>query len=230
MVLPLSSPASMLIKNPIWRLVYIYIYISCSQRAEVKVLFDSLPLLLHSVPIYIMLFTSFKRYKYIFFIIVTSADMIFYSITIRTLFSEDDWKLVQLVLTLFRNVLAIQEITLTQKASGEATHLLFLADSFLELMFQENVMDIILVLTQNIDEPSGYLKEENLLLMEIYHYVFLGRDPGLIARASNKGSKVFLLFVIFFSFCEYYSVFWMPLFLSTISGKKLKFVYSIDTL
>ncbi|OQU78444.1 hypothetical protein SORBI_3009G237400 [Sorghum bicolor] len=107
----------------------------------------------------------------------------------RTLFSEDDWKLVQLVLTLFRNVLAIQEITLTQKASGEATHLLFLADSFLELMFQENVMDIILVLTQHIDEPSGYLKEENLLLMEIYHYLFLGRDPGLIARASNKGSK-----------------------------------------
>ncbi|AQK88639.1 Putative timeless C-term domain and Homeodomain protein [Zea mays] len=107
----------------------------------------------------------------------------------RTLFSEDDWKLVQLVLTLFRNVLAIQEITLTQKASGEATHLLFLSDNFLELMFQENVMDIILVLTQHIDEPSGYLKEENLLLMEIYHYLFLGRDPGLIARASNKGLK-----------------------------------------
>ncbi|XP_039799804.1 protein timeless homolog isoform X3 [Panicum virgatum] len=107
----------------------------------------------------------------------------------RTLFTEDDWKLVQLVLTLFRNILAIQEITLPQKASGEATHLLFLADSFLELMFQENVMDLILVLTQHMDEPSGYLKEENLLLMEIYHYLFLGRDPGLIARASNKGSK-----------------------------------------
>lgn len=107
----------------------------------------------------------------------------------RTSFTEDDWKLVQLVLTLFRNVLAIQEITLPQKASGEATHLLFLADSFLELMFQENVMDLILVLTQHIDEPSGYLRQENLLLMEIYHYLFLGRDPGLIARASNKGSK-----------------------------------------
>jgi len=118
----------------------------------------------------------------------------------RTLFTEDDWKLVQLVLTLFRNILAIQEITLPQKASGEATHLLFLADSFLELMFQENVIDIILVLTQHMDEPSGYLKEENLLLMEIYHYLFLGRDPGLIARASDKVSKVFLLIVIFFSF------------------------------
>ena len=120
----------------------------------------------------------------------------------RTLFTEDDWKLVQLVLTLFRNILAIQEITLPQKASGEATHLLFLADSFLELMFQENVIDIILVLTQHMDEPSGYLKEENLLLMEIYHYLFLGRDPGLIARASNKGSKVFFLIVIFFQFLQ----------------------------
>ncbi|KAL6618755.1 hypothetical protein ACP70R_033894 [Stipagrostis hirtigluma subsp. patula] len=107
----------------------------------------------------------------------------------RTSFTEDDWKLVQLVLTLFRNVLAIQEITLPQKASGEATHLLFLADSCLELMFQENVMDLILVLTQHIDEPSGYLQQENLLLMEIFHYLFLGRDPGLIARASIKGSK-----------------------------------------
>ena len=125
--------------------------------------------------------------------------LIYYSMP-RTLFTEDDWKLVQLVLTLFRNILAIQEITLPQKASGEATHLLFLADSFLELMFQENVIDIILVLTQHMDEPSGYLKEENLLLMEIYHYLFLGRDPGLIARASDKGSKVFLLIVIFFSF------------------------------
>uniref|UniRef100_A0A0D9WDU9 Timeless N-terminal domain-containing protein n=1 Tax=Leersia perrieri TaxID=77586 RepID=A0A0D9WDU9_9ORYZ len=107
----------------------------------------------------------------------------------RDSFTEDDWKLVQLVLTLFRNVLAIQEITLTQKASGEATQLLCLADRFLELMFQENVMDLILVLTQHIDEPSGYLKQENLLLLEIFHYLFLGRDPELIARASTEGSK-----------------------------------------
>ncbi|KAF0924640.1 hypothetical protein E2562_010240 [Oryza meyeriana var. granulata] len=107
----------------------------------------------------------------------------------RASFTEDDWKLVQLVLTLFRNVLAIQEITLAQKASGEATQLLCLADNFLELMFQENVMDLILVLTQHIDEPSGYLKQENLLLLEIFHYLFLGQDPELIARASTEGSK-----------------------------------------
>ncbi|CAM0953725.1 unnamed protein product [Alopecurus aequalis] len=108
----------------------------------------------------------------------------------RISFTEDDWKLVQLVLTLFRNVLAIQEITLPQKASGEATQLLFLADRFLELMFQENMMDLILVLTQHIDEPSGYLKQENLLLLEIFHYLFLGRDPELIAKVRTEGSKV----------------------------------------
>ncbi|XP_037427424.1 protein timeless homolog isoform X7 [Triticum dicoccoides] len=107
----------------------------------------------------------------------------------RTSFTEDDWKLVQLVLTLLRNVLAIQEITLPQKASGEATQLLYLADSFLELMFKENMMDLILVLAQHIDEPSGYLKHENLLLLEIFHYLFLGRDPELIAKVRPEGSK-----------------------------------------
>ncbi|KAK3137961.1 hypothetical protein QOZ80_5AG0362620 [Eleusine coracana subsp. coracana] len=35
----------------------------------------------------------------------------------------------------------------------------------------------------------SYLEQENLLLMEIFHYLFLGRDPGLIARVSGKGSK-----------------------------------------
>jgi timeless len=121
--------------------------------------------------------------------------MTYYLMAIRTAFTEDDWKLVQLVLTLFRNLLAVQEITLPQKASGEATQLLFLADSFLELMFQENMMDLILVLTQHIEEPSGYLKHENLLLLEIFHYLFLGRDPELIAKVRTEGSKVNLFFV-----------------------------------
>lgn len=120
--------------------------------------------------------------------------MTYFSMAIRTSFTEDDWKLVQLVLTLFRNVLAIQEITLPQKASGEATQLLYLADSFLELMFKENMMDLILVLAQHIDESSGYLKHENLLLLEIFHYLFLSRDPELIAKVRPEGSKVYLFF------------------------------------
>ncbi|XP_072995580.1 uncharacterized protein [Typha latifolia] len=108
----------------------------------------------------------------------------------RDAFTEDDWKLVQLVLTLFRNVLAVQDITLQQKASGSATQFLCLTDSFLELLFQENIMDLILVLTQHVDEPSGYLQQDNLLLLEIYHSIFLGRDPELIAKAHKKKSMI----------------------------------------
>lgn len=105
-------------------------------------------------------------------------------------FTEDDWKLVQLVVTLFRNILAIQDITLQQKASGSATQFLCLTDSILELLFQENIMDIILVLTQHVGESSGYLQQDNLLLLEIFHNIFLRRDPELIAKVYNKKSEV----------------------------------------
>ncbi|KAJ4771365.1 Topoisomerase 1-associated factor 1 [Rhynchospora pubera] len=104
-------------------------------------------------------------------------------------FTEEDWKLVQLVITLFRNLLAIREITSQQKARGSAAQLLQLDDTFLELMFQENVMDVILVLTQHVEEDCGFIKQDKLLLLEIFHYIFLGRDPELVARSCKKGSQ-----------------------------------------
>ncbi|KAL5999069.1 hypothetical protein ACLOJK_010019 [Asimina triloba] len=107
----------------------------------------------------------------------------------REVFAEDDWKLVQLVLTLFRNILAIQDITLYQKASGAATQFLYLRDRLLEVLFHENVMDLILLLAQNIAGSCGYLHKDNLLLLETFYYIFLGQDPELIAKASQKGSK-----------------------------------------
>ncbi|XP_064992246.1 uncharacterized protein LOC135584632 isoform X1 [Musa acuminata AAA Group] len=105
-------------------------------------------------------------------------------------FTDDDWKLVQLVLTLFRNVLAIQDITLQQKSSGSSTQFFCLTDRFLELMFQEYVLDLILVLTQHVDGCSGYLQQDNLLLLETFYYIFLGREPELIAKVSKRSSKV----------------------------------------
>ncbi|XP_062120286.1 topoisomerase 1-associated factor 1 [Humulus lupulus] len=104
----------------------------------------------------------------------------------RDAFTEDDWKLVQLILTLFRNLLAIQEISLQQKAVGTATHFLSLRDRFLELLFRENVMDLIIVITQHF---GGYLRQDNLLLLEIFHYIFLGQEPELVSKAHLKGSK-----------------------------------------
>ncbi|KAH6784021.1 hypothetical protein C2S52_008980 [Perilla frutescens var. hirtella] len=105
-------------------------------------------------------------------------------------FTEDDWKLVQLVLTLFRNVLAIQDISTQQKAAGSATRFLFIRDRFLELLFQENVMDLILVLSQHTGGSQGCLRQDNLLLLETYYYIFKGQDPELIAKAYLKSSKV----------------------------------------
>ncbi|CAL9065379.1 unnamed protein product [Musa banksii] len=105
-------------------------------------------------------------------------------------FTDDDWKLVQLVLTLFRNVLAIQDITLQQKSSGSSTQFFCLTDRFLELMFQEYVLDLILILTQHVDGCSGYLQQDNLLLLETFYYIFLGREPELIAKVSKRSSKV----------------------------------------
>ena len=115
--------------------------------------------------------------------------------------TEDDWKLMQLILTLFKNILAIQEISLQQKAGGTISHFLSLRDRFLELLFRENVMDLIIVITQHF---GGYLRNDNLLLLEIFHYIFMGQEPELIAKAHQKGSKVGspLFFPCKLSFCN----------------------------
>ncbi|XP_073125062.1 uncharacterized protein [Henckelia pumila] len=105
-------------------------------------------------------------------------------------FTEDDWKLVQLVLTLFRNILAIQDISTQQRAVGSASQLLSLRDKFLELLFKENVMDIIIALSQHTGGSHGYLRQDNLLLLEIFYYIFNGQEPELIAKIHCKGSKV----------------------------------------
>ncbi|KAL9265681.1 timeless-like protein [Drosera capensis] len=104
-------------------------------------------------------------------------------------FSEDDWKLVQLMLTLFRNLLAVNDISAQQKAEGSVTHYLSLRDDFLELLFKENVMDLIIVLTQHIGDHRSYLRQDNLLLLETYHYIFMGQDSEVIAKTCLTASK-----------------------------------------
>ncbi|KAK4362997.1 hypothetical protein RND71_018238 [Anisodus tanguticus] len=104
-------------------------------------------------------------------------------------FTEDDWKMVQLVLTLFRNVLAIQDISTQQKSGGSMIEFVFLRDRFLELLFQENVMEVILVLSQQVGGSCSYLRHDNLLLLETFYYIFMGQLPELIAKAHLKDPK-----------------------------------------
>lgn len=105
-------------------------------------------------------------------------------------FTEDDWKMVQLVLTLFRNVLAIQDISTQQKSGGSVIEFVFLRDRFLELLFQENVMEVIIVLSQQVGGSCSYLRHDNLLLLETFYYIFMGQLPELIAKAHSKDPKV----------------------------------------
>lgn len=104
----------------------------------------------------------------------------------RDVFNEEDWKLVQLLLTLFRNLLAIHDISPLQKAGESTCYFLSLRDQFLELLSRENVMDIFLVITQTIEGFNSLLRHDNLLLLEIYHYILLGQDMELIAKAPEK--------------------------------------------
>ena len=94
------------------------------------------------------------------------------------------------MLTLFRNILAVQEILLQQNSKGSASQFLSLRDRFLDLLFRENVMDIILVITHYVGGSGGYLRHDNLLLLETFHYIFMGQDPELIIRTQLNGQKV----------------------------------------
>ncbi|KAK4770277.1 hypothetical protein SAY87_030809 [Trapa incisa] len=104
-------------------------------------------------------------------------------------FSEDDWKLMQLVLTLFRNLLAVQDISPYQKAAGSVSQILSTRDKFIELLFRENVTDLILVICQHAGGSYSYLRQDNLLLLETFHYMFVGQDPELVAKAYLKYHK-----------------------------------------
>ncbi|KZV33466.1 protein timeless [Dorcoceras hygrometricum] len=105
-------------------------------------------------------------------------------------FTEDDWKLVQLVLTLVRNILAVQDISTQHRAAGFASQFLSLRDKFLELLFKENVMDMIIAFSQHTGGSHCYLRQDNLLLLEILYYIFNGQEPELIAKIHCKESKV----------------------------------------
>ncbi|KAF3772833.1 hypothetical protein EJ110_NYTH56841 [Nymphaea thermarum] len=91
-----------------------------------------------------------------------------------------------LVFTLFRNLLAVQGLSPLQKASGTSTQFLYLAERFLEILFSEHVMELIVVVTQHLSGSDAYLCQDNLLLLDIFHYIFLGQKPELVACPAQE--------------------------------------------
>nr|GEU97454.1 hypothetical protein [Tanacetum cinerariifolium] len=106
------------------------------------------------------------------------------------MFTEDDWKLVQLLLTLFRNILAVQDITTQQRAAGSASEYILLRDRFLQLLFEENVMELILLFTQHVGGQSSFFRQDNLLLLETFYYIYKAQLPELIAKAHLDAAHI----------------------------------------
>ncbi|KAI5080095.1 hypothetical protein GOP47_0005574 [Adiantum capillus-veneris] len=101
-------------------------------------------------------------------------------------FSEDDWKVVQLVLTLMRNLVEIQDLSLQKVAVNESMRVISIRDKVLEHLFEENVMDLLLALAQHISGPTGLLRQDSILFLEIFHHVFWGQSPEKLATANNS--------------------------------------------
>lgn len=59
----------------------------------------------------------------------------------------------------------------------------------LERLFNENAMELVVVLTQHVAGHGG-LRQDNLLILEILQQAFWGQQPDLIAAAAQKSAKV----------------------------------------
>ncbi|KAJ7552476.1 hypothetical protein O6H91_06G056900 [Diphasiastrum complanatum] len=110
--------------------------------------------------------------------------------------TEDDWKMVQLVITLFRNLLAVSTPILPSMASTNPQWS-YMRDAFLECLFQESVIDLLLALQQYVAGSHGIAQKENCLLLEILYHIFWGLRPDVLARieadsklAKNHGGKI----------------------------------------
>lgn len=101
-------------------------------------------------------------------------------------FSEDDWKVVQLVLTLVRNLLDIQDLPTQTALVVESSKVLSIRDELLEHLFQENIMDLLVALAHHVAGSHGHLCQDNLLFLEIFHHIFWGQSPEKIAGANSK--------------------------------------------
>eukprot|EP00850_Spirogloea_muscicola_P016653 SM000136S00199 [mRNA] locus=s136:393383:398241:- [translate_table: standard] len=101
---------------------------------------------------------------------------------------EEDWTRVQLLLTLFRNLLAIPDPPPQSSAASGNSHLAYLKDELVERLFEESVMDLLLALTPHVGaRGGGGLRRDSLLLLEIYTHIFDCHSASSIFSANDKG-------------------------------------------
>lgn len=106
--------------------------------------------------------------------------------------TDMDGKMFQLVLTLIRNLLAVDDPSspLVRASLVDSQQASYLKDSLIERLFNENVMDLLLALTQHVGGDQPFLRQDIFLILEIIFYLFSGQTPDVIASAREKVLKV----------------------------------------
>eukprot|EP00899_Mesostigma_viride_P026897 jgi/Mesvir1/7392/Mv19193-RA.1 len=95
-------------------------------------------------------------------------------------------QLSQLVLTLFRNLLAIPDPAPPIGSCAAGAHLAHMKDDLLERFFSENIMELMLSTATMADEEP--FSKDALLLLEIFAAIYRGQRPeALVAATRARG-------------------------------------------
>jgi timeless len=96
--------------------------------------------------------------------------------------TDDDNMLIELVLTLFRNLLHVPNPAYSSVSGGE--HLTHLQEDFIVLLKEEFVLDTVLLLAQLVEDEAN--RDWNLLLLELFYLLFRGQSPEMVANEDGR--------------------------------------------
>ncbi|TPX63475.1 hypothetical protein SpCBS45565_g06554 [Spizellomyces sp. 'palustris'] len=100
--------------------------------------------------------------------------------------SDRDNGLIGLILTLFRNLLAIKDVQAAVTATTEKYMQSTLQEHLIQCMEKADIIQLLLSFAGSMDQRE--YAEWNLILMEIFYYFFLERDPEAILAESKTAS------------------------------------------
>ncbi|CAI7739563.1 unnamed protein product [Closterium sp. NIES-54] len=104
--------------------------------------------------------------------------------------SSDDWRLVQMIVTLVRNLLAIPDPPPDVSSASAWAHLCFLQDDLIRSLFRSSFQDILLFLISCLHAPetAPALRHDNLLFLEILNLLFRELPPKDAAVAAFRAA------------------------------------------
>ena len=99
---------------------------------------------------------------------------------------EHDLRVIELVLSLFRNLLHVPNSP--PKSSTKDAHFTHLQENFIVALEREYIVELVLHLIQHVNEEDT--KEWNLLLLEMMYLLLRGQNPATLLAAPTKEELV----------------------------------------